>query len=467
MKSKKAILIFVGCAFLMAGTVFPVIIRYRGYSLVGHVLFLALLGWCAWVVERTMSLHAESLLKEVKKQAEADQAELCAQREEAEQKSQEQSDKLLQLSAELTEMHHIARETEEALRQSRAVGEALDAELETLRQTSLRLESELETERQALQQAPQTEQIAGLADSLAGQIVVALAEAAQAVDTAIDSFAHIAQDARESAQAARSAMDDRNELSVTHSAEHATDVMNSFVRRMESVGDMIAECAKQIQSVMQVSRDLSGLLDEVEKVADQTALLSLNASIEAARAGESGRGFAVVAGEVRKLSEHSRSAAERMRQLTQALEHESDHIHKQLTASTDRSARESAEAQQELGKVMVQMERSYEHTQRTVQDLSAQSMRISEDIGRIIIAFQFHDLLRQRLEHVHDPLCALRDELLHDVRSAGNEVLGTGTDGRPIRAEATGSRLSVGKAPELTIVKYAATEDEDDNITLF
>lgn len=62
--------------------------------------------------------------------------------------------------------------------------------------------------------------------------------------------------------------------------------------------------------------EINKLSDSILEIADQTNLLALNASIEAARAGEYGKGFAVVAEEIRQLAEDSKSAIDKIQNIT-------------------------------------------------------------------------------------------------------------------------------------------------------
>ena len=313
-------------------------------------------------------------------------------------------------------------------------------------------------ERQSL-----SEYVAKLADDLAEQVTVAMQEAEDAVSNAIESFYKIASEAREAADAALNTMDKQNEHAVSSIVTRTTDVTSAFIMRMVATGREISGSARQIQGVRDVSQDLISLLDDVESVAEQTALLALNASIEAARAGEAGRGFSVVAGEVRKLSERSRNAAERMRGLTLALESESETISAQLKMVAEQSLEQSCEAQGDLNSLLERINQATRQTEAALTLMSEKSQLVSADISKIVVVFQYHDLLRQRLGHVADPLRGLRDRLLSESEPLPARM--TGTDGPAAYARPQGGGIAVGAAPLLTVVRYDGEKDND--ITLF
>lgn len=96
---------------------------------------------------------------------------------------------------------------------------------------------------------------------------------------------------------------DQNATFMHSSSENASATLEKLCGINEQVEQMLAQVQQQTDRTNDSVQKIQQATTIISSIAEETNLLSLNASIEAARAGESGRGFAVVAGQIKKLAE--------------------------------------------------------------------------------------------------------------------------------------------------------------------
>ncbi|WP_310644056.1 methyl-accepting chemotaxis protein [Limnohabitans sp.] len=149
----------------------------------------------------------------------------------------------------------------------------------------------------------------------ARQVASASAQSSQAVgqisDGALNQTHAIGQVATAVRQTVTSVADvSRNTEVASQKSKESVRIVRDGIRKM-------AHMVEVVNSIAANSEKINKITEVIEKIANKTNLLSLNAAIEAARAGEHGKGFAVVADEVGKLAVNSAESSQEIAQLVQ------------------------------------------------------------------------------------------------------------------------------------------------------
>ncbi len=92
-------------------------------------------------------------------------------------------------------------------------------------------------------------------------------------------------------------------------AQDSVTISNQTKQELEAGNEQMNKLLQSMERITQTSEKIAEIIMTINEIAEQTNLLSLNASIEAVRAGEAGKGFAVVADSVRDLASKTAEAA--------------------------------------------------------------------------------------------------------------------------------------------------------------
>lgn len=226
-----------------------------------------------------------------------------------------------------------------------------------------------------------------------------VAEASGQVRAGSENLAESSQELAEGATEQAGAVEELTATieTITSGVEQTSEDLLVAYKNAKNYADVADQSRAEMEMMMEAmerinetSQKIATIISDIEDIASQTNLLSLNAAIEAARAGEAGKGFAVVAEQIGSLADQSAKSAVDTRQLIEGALHEieaGNEAAKNATESMERvvtgikevaqSAKTLSENSAQQAKAMEEAEKGVEQISDVVQSNSAASEQCS------------------------------------------------------------------------------------------
>ena len=168
-------------------------------------------------------------------------------------------------------------------------------------------------------------------------------------------------------------------------AEKASEeIMKELNGSNESTKESVLRVAEQITDMNGAIQNITKAVSMIQDIADETDLLSLNASIEAARAGEAGRGFAVVAEQISKLADQSKRSATEIQQIIQNI----------------------MESSGRMVEIMGEVEANMNHQQSKLEETGVKTAAVADGVEN---SLQHIDGIREKMDVLGQSGSAIRD----------------------------------------------------------
>ncbi|MGV7031294.1 methyl-accepting chemotaxis protein [Methylobacterium symbioticum] len=296
-----------------------------------------------------------------------------------------------------------------------------------------------------------------LLDALIGELGLISAESEASVHGLSARFQNIAATTRDQSEIIGGLVSSIQAVEIDGETRQLSDVASGLGETLRALIDKItamsANGGTMLHTLDGVMTDLAGVegsVAAIETINRQTNLLALNAKIEAARAGDAGRAFAVVADEVRALAASINGLSEVIRKQIGSIATglRSSHGLVREIAAIDMSD-ESRNAEARVRMVMQALLEQNSRFAGVLRQTAETTQAITDDVSAAIVAMQFQDLAKQRLQNLEIVLGAASAELRAlETRTGGGAGPAAGSGHDTAWIEAMIDRCTLGEVRE-------------------
>jgi len=236
---------------------------------------------------------------------------------------------------------------------------------------------------------------------LAKQVDTARAQMEEAIVALSERFAQIVQRIDSTLTASQSSKQDGDLAAILSTGKADLVAVIGALKEIHEARNTLAD---EIRGLAEHTEDLKRMAADVEMIAFQTNMLSLNAAIEAAHAGDAGKGFAVVAHEVRSLSRASRETGKRIAETVNSITHTLTSIARTNESVAVRETQAVRDSESRIHEVLDRFTNISGQLANSAEELRADSALIQGEIGQSLVHLQFQDRVGQILGHVSSTL---------------------------------------------------------------
>lgn len=248
----------------------------------------------------------------------------------------------------LAEMDFTADETQEKLNRRKDETGQMSRAISGLREELVKVYAQIKKQSRSLYEAAETlsgetmetSEAVGQVDRAVGEIADGATSQAEETQKATENVILIGSMVEETGEQVSSL--NSNADAMQRASVEALETLKELDQTNVQTREAIEKISEQTNTTNESALKIREATTMITSIAEETNLLSLNASIEAARAGEQGRGFAVVASQIQKLAEQSNESAREIEEIIDSLIRDSEEAVETMDSVREIIARQSA-----------------------------------------------------------------------------------------------------------------------------